>query len=143
MADIGSLSATGYGFYNGGWSSMNTTFKTSYSYTGKYVTINRIQTPTFTQAKYKAPYSFTIAVDLLKGSTSLSTTSGTLYVYLCESNPMGTKDSKTPSPTQAPSSYIGYGTKAYSGLTNDIKSFQVTVNITGNIKSNTPYYLWI
>ena len=143
MAEIGSISVTGYAFYNGGWSDERTTLASSYSYTGSYVTVDIIKLPTFTNAQYKAPYSFTFAVDLLKGSTNTTTTSGTLYVYLCSSKPIGTQYAKTPAPNQQPPSSIGSGSKAYSGLTNNNQTFSVTVTTDTDLSSGGTYYLWI
>ena len=113
MAEIDSISVTGYAFYNSGWSNERTTLASSYSQTGKYVTVDIIKLPTFTNAKYKAPYSFTFAVDLLKGSVNTTTNSGTLYVYLCSSKPIGSQYATTPAPNQQPPSSIGSGSVAY------------------------------
>ena len=99
---LGNINITGYRWYNGGWSSPTyaTANRASYSYTNKYVTVNKFTMPTFTNSEIKAPYTFSLSVPLLKGSTSYTTTSGTLYVYLCSSDPGASKqDATTPSPT--------------------------------------------
>lgn len=145
--NLGNISVTGYRWYNGGWSSTTyaTANKASYSHTNKYVTLNKFKMPTFTNGEIKAPYTFSLSVPLLKGSTSYKTTSGTLYVYLCSSDPGGDKQYATsPSPTQAPSNYIGSGVVNYSGLTNNSKNISVTVTVDStDLSSGGTYYLWI
>jgi hypothetical protein len=148
-ASCGSITVNGYRFYNGGWS--ETTFRSlaaSYSRTGgdpDYVTVDKITLPSFTNAKFVAPYTLKLSIPITKGSSTVTTTSGTLTVHMYSSDPGGTKQYATsPSPTNPPSGYIGSGSASYSGLNNDIQTFDISVKISDtDLTSGTSYYLWI
>ena len=137
-ASCGSISVNGYRFYNGGWSSTTyASLKASYSQTSKYVTVDKITLPSFTNAKFVAPYTLNLSIPVVANNTS-----NTLYVYLCSSDPGSTKIyATTPSPSQAPSSYIGSGSTVMNSQ-NNYTSVTVTINST-DLSSGGTYYLWI
>lgn len=140
-ASCGSISVNGYRFYNGGWSSTTyASLKASYSQTSKYVTVDKITLPSFTNAKFVAPYTLTLSIPVVANNTS-----NTLYVYLCSSDPGSTKIYATsPSPSQAPSSYIGSGSVVMNHNSSSSKNTSVTVNISStDLSSGGTYYLWI
>lgn len=141
-ASCGNLTFNGYRFYNGGWSSptYTTSFAASYSKTGTYVTVDKITLPSFTNAQFVAPYTFTLSVPVISNHST-----NKIYVYLCSSDPGSTTIYATsPSPTQAPSSYIGSGstTVTYNDSNSHATSITVTCSST-DLSSGGTYYLWI
>lgn len=138
----GSLTFSGYRFYNGGWSSptYNTSFSASYSKTNSYVTVDKITLPSFTNAKFVAPYTLNLSIPVISNHSS-----NTIYVYLCSADPGSTSIyATTPKPTQAPSSYIGSGSKTvtYNNSSSHATSITVTCDST-DLSSGGTYYLWI
>lgn len=147
--NLGSISVKGYRFYSGGWSSTTYSSLTA-SYSGPnasgvwYATVDKITLPSFTNSKYQQPYSISLSVPILKGSSS-SPASGSLYAYLYSSDPGGSsRYSTTPAANSPPSGHIGYGSVGYSGLTQNNKNFTVTININNtDLSSGGSYYVWL
>lgn len=135
MATIGTITVSGYRFYNGGWSSSYSSIRASYSGTGRYCTVDKIVLPSFTSSKYS---NFTISINISMIYIPGYTTSGTLYGYLC------TNDPASGSPTQAPHiSYIGSGQVDYSGLNANHKYVNLSVTTSYSLSSGGTYYLWL
>lgn len=145
MADsLGSVTVQSCTFAAGTWNGSYSSIKACYGGTvnsKNYVTVDKITLPTIA-AKYGAPYTLSYKVSLLKGSTSTTTTSGTLYAYLCSSDPSGS--SGVTCSSTAPSSYVAKGTLAYSGLTNGHTMLTVNINVSsGSLTSGGTYYIWL
>lgn len=135
MATIGTITVSGYRFYNGGWSSSYSSIRASYSGTGRYCTVDKIVLPSFTSSKYS---NFTISINISMIYIPGCTTSGTLYGYLC------TNDPASGSPTQAPHiSYIGSGQVNYTGLNAGHKYVNLSVTTSHSLSSGGTYYLWL
>lgn len=135
MATIGTITVSGYRFYNGGWSSSYSSIRASYSGKGRYCTVDKIVLPSFTSSKYS---NFTISINISMIRIPGYTTSGTLYGYLC------TNDPASGSPTQTPHiSFIGSGQVDYSGLNNNHKYVNLSVTTSHSLSSGGTYYLWL
>lgn len=133
MATIGTITVSGYRFYNGGWSSSYDSVRASYSKVGSKCTVDKIVLPSFTTAKYS---NFTINVNIsILRSDGVS--SGTLYGYLCTSDPA------SGAPTQAPHiPYIASGSVQYSGIDAGHKYFDLSISTT-SLTSGGTYYIWL
>ena len=147
MADnLGNLSITGYRYcYNSQWDGGSyASLKSAYSGTnsaGVSVCVDKITLPSFTNAKYKQPFTITYKPSILLGATD-SSTSGTLKAYLCSSNPCGSAYASNTA--TAPSSYIGSGSVNYSGLTQGHQYFPVNITVSStDLTSGGTYYIWI
>ena len=131
---IGTITINGYRFYNGGWSNSYRSLASSYSKSGSYCTVDRIVLPSFNSSQYSS-YTINYRISLI---TAGGTNSGTLYGYLCSSDPA------SGSPSQAPHiSYIGYGSIGYSGLNQGHKYFTIPITINNSLTSGGTYYLWL
>lgn len=131
---IGTITINGYRFYNGGWSDSYRSLASSYSKSGSYCTVDRIVLPSFNSSQYSS-YTINYRISLI---TAGGTNSGTLYGYLCSSDPA------SGSPSQAPHiSYIGYGSIDYSGLNQNHKYFTIPITINNSLTSGGTYYLWL
>lgn len=131
---IGNITINGYRFYNGGWSSSYRSVAASYSKSGSYCTVDRIVLPSFTPSQY-SKYTINYKISLI---TANSTNSGTLYGYLCTSDPASGTPSQTPH-----ISYIGSGSVSYSGLNAGHKYFTLPITTTSSLTSGGTYYLWL
>lgn len=131
---IGTITINGYRFYNGGWSGSYRSLAASYSKSGSYCTVDRIVLPSFTASQYSS-YTINYKISLISAG---GTNSGTLYGYLCSSDPA------SGSPSQAPNiSYIGSGSIGYSGLNANHKYFTIPITINSSLTSGGTYYLWL
>ena len=131
---IGTITINGYRFYNGGWSDSYRSLASSYSKSGSYCTVDRIVLPSFTSSQYSS-YTINYRISLI---TAGGTNSGTLYGYLCSSDPA------SGSPSQAPHiSYIGSGSVGYSGLNAGHQYFTIPITINNSLTSGGTYYLWL
>lgn len=134
MASIGTITINGYRFYNGGWSSSYRTLASSYSRSGSYCTVDRIVLPSFTSSQYSS-YTIKYTISLI---TAGGTNSGTLYGYLCSSDPASGTPSQTPH-----ISYIGSGSVSYSGINAGHTYFTLPITINNSLASGETYYLWL
>ena len=134
MANIGTITINGYRFYNGGWSSSYRSLASSYSRSGSYCTVDRIVLPSFTSSQYSS-YTIKYTISLI---TAGGTNYGTLYGYLCSSDPASGTPSQTPH-----ISYIGSGSVSYSGLTANHQYFTLPITINNSLTSGGTYYLWL
>lgn len=104
-----------------------------------YITVDKITLPTIS-SKYGAPYTLSYRVSLLVGYSG-APTSGTLYAYLCSSDPAGSAYASCSS--TSPSSSIASGTASYSGLKQGHSYWTVNIPVNTALTSGGTYYLWI
>ena len=117
MANLGSITFNRTNHYGSGWmwSGWKNGIVSAYAgYTskdGEYHIVDEITLPTFTNAKYTAPYTLTISAKVLKGAANTQTDDGTAEIWLYD------KDPTTTNITEPPAGHIGYGSVKYEDLT--------------------------
>jgi hypothetical protein len=146
MASLGSVTINSNRYcYKNQWDAVTySTLKAQYAGTnseGLSVCVDKITLPSFSNPAYDKPYTIKYTISILKG-TSQSSTSGTLHAYLCDSDPCGARYATHTN--AAPSSYIGYGSVSYSGLTQNHKYWTVDINVSStDLQSGQTYYIWM